>query len=186
LCVFVFFCFSFLVNPIASSHFPNAPQQNLTQNYSLHPNNANNNVNAQAMQMSNHYDASSFNSNSNFNNFDPSNQFQSYQSATTQYQQQQNSAQNFEVGQMHQSQQIYQQQQQTQQFYGQSSSSMIAVSHQQHQGLNGPSSTYQHTISDLLVQNSTPTYQQPQPQQQQSLYNNQVQSNQSVRIFLFN
>lgn len=122
--------------------------------------------------MSNHYDVSSFNSNNNnFNNFDPSNQFQSYQSA-----------QNFEVGQMHQSQQIYQQQQQQpQQFYGQSSSSMIGVSQQ---GLNnGPASTYQHTINDLLVQNSTPTYQQ-QPQQQ-NLYNNQVQSNQSVRLIFF-
>lgn len=74
--------FYFLVNPIASSHFENAQQQNLTQNYSLHPN---------PMQV-NHYDAS-FNSTNNFNNFDPSsNQFQyqfdqqTQQTSSTQYQ----------------------------------------------------------------------------------------------------
>lgn len=60
-CFFLFF----LVNPIASSQIHNAPQQNLIQNYSLHPN---------PMQ-ANSYDPS-YNSATNFNNFDPSNQFQ--------------------------------------------------------------------------------------------------------------
>lgn len=77
----IFFCviLSVLVNPIASSHFHNAPQQNLTQNnYSLP---------APTMQ-ANSYDASSSFQNppavvNNFNNFDQSNQFQ------MQYQQQQ-------------------------------------------------------------------------------------------------
>jgi hypothetical protein len=170
-CSFLFF----LVNPIASSHFQNAQQQNITsQNYSLHPNN--NNV--PAMQMTNHqYDASSFNSSSNnFNhNFDPSNQ-------SLQYQQQQQTfvaqQQTFEGGShMTQQQQMYQSTQA--QFYGQSA----MMGHQNHtQGLNnGPTSTYQHTINDLLV-HPTSSYQQPQQQQPApTLYNNQVQTNQSVR-----
>lgn len=190
LCLF-FFLF-FLVNPIASSHIQNAQQQNLTsQNYSLHPNN-NNSTNVQAMQMTNHhhYDASSFNSSSNnFNhNFDPSNQ-------SFQYQQQNYEqttaivAQTYEGGShmTQQQQQIYQSTQQQAQFYGQSATMMgqastTAIHHQNHtQGLNnGPTSTYQHTINDLLVQHPTSSYQQ-QPQQQ-TLYNNQVQTNQSVRF----
>lgn len=76
-----FFYFSFLVNPIASSHFHNAQQQNLTQNYSLHPNPV----------QANNYDAS-FNSANNFNNFDQSNQF------PTQYQQQQTFNEQFQGG----------------------------------------------------------------------------------------
>jgi hypothetical protein len=68
--------FLFLVNPIAS-HFHNAPQQNLTQNYSLP---------ASTLQ-ANSFDASSSFHNppavNNFNNFDQSKQF------PMQYQQQQ-------------------------------------------------------------------------------------------------
>lgn len=202
----LFFFFIFLVNPIASSHFlQNAQQQNLTsQNYSLHPNINNNNNstnNVQAMQMTNHhqFDASSFNSSNNFNhNFDPSNQSFQYQQN---YQQQQSTVttvvaqQSFEGGshmtqqQQQQQQQIYQSSQQTQ-FYGQSNmmgqTSTVTAIHQNHtQGLNnGPTSTtYQHTINDLLVQHSTSSYQQT-PAPQQTLYNNQVQTNQSVRKFL--
>lgn len=172
---FVCFCvlfFIFLVNPIASSHFENAQQQNLTsQNYSLHPNH--NNTNVQATQMTNHhYDASAFNSTNNFNNFD---QFQYQQSSNYQTQT------TFEGGHNIQQQQIYQQstQQQQAQFYGQSmmAQTSTGIIHQNHtQALNnGPTSTYQHTISDLLVQHPTSSYQQPQ----QNMYNNQVQTNQS-------
>ncbi len=182
-----FFCvlfFIFLVNPIASSHFQNAQQQNLTsQNYSLHPNN--NTTHLETMQMTSHYDASSFNSTSttnNFNNFDPSNQFQYQQQQQSHYQQ------NYEGGHnLTQHQQMYQQapqqQNQQQQFYGQSvmgASSATSI-HQNHsQGINGPS-TYQHTINDLLVQNSSSSYQQQPQQTQQNMYSNQMQSNQSVR-----
>jgi len=86
--------FYFLVNPIASSHFENAQQQNLTQNYSLHPN---------PMQVN--YDAS-FNSTNNFNNFDPSsNQFQ-YQ---FDQQTQQTSSSQYQAGGHLQQQNMYQQ-----------------------------------------------------------------------------
>jgi hypothetical protein len=124
-----FFVVSFLVNPIASSQIHNAQQQNVIQNFSLHPN---------PMQTSN-YDAS-FNSANNFNNFDQSNQFQ------TQYQQQ-SFDQQYEGGLV--------QQQQQQQFMGQSS---VVEQQQQlhHQVINNGSATgYQHSINDLLVQPAT-------------------------------
>ena len=147
---FVFFSFRFflflfiLVNPIASSHTHNAPQQNLTQNYSLHPN---------PMQ-ANSFDASSFTSsvtNNNFNNFDQSNFQMQYQ----QPQQQTFDQQQYQGGHIQQ------------QFMGQSS--------QQHQGINnGSSSTYQHSINDLLVQ--------PTATLQQNLFSSQdtLATNQSV------
>jgi hypothetical protein len=174
----------FLVNPTASSHFQNAPQQNLTQNYSLHPN---------PMQATSHFNDASFNStNNNFNNFDQSpNQF--YQSPNNYPQQSSDvaasssstSTQQYQVsGQMTQQQNMYQQQQQQQglQYYGQS----IPQQQQQHQGINtnGPTSTYQHTINDLLVhQPSNSSY-------QTNMYNNQQehiqqptpQTHQSVSI----
>lgn len=175
--------FYFLVNPIASSHFQNAQQQNLTT-YSLHPN---------PMQV-NHYNAS-FNSNNNFNNFDQSsNQYQSH------YQQQQqsssapssSSSSQYQVGNMQQQQNtLYQQtttlQQQNmqQQFYGQS-----IPQQQQHQGIiNGPSTaTYQHTINDLLVHQPSTNYQQ----QTNMPYNNsqehiphQSVSVKSIFIFIY-
>lgn len=122
--------------------------------------------------MSNHYDASSLNAN-NFNNFDPSTQYQS------QYHIQQQ--QNFQAGGInHQSQQMYNQQQQ--QFYGHGQSSSSSNSSIQQNLNNGPTSTYQHTINDLLVQHPTSSYQQQQPQQ--NLYNNQIQTNQSVSFNL--
>lgn len=145
---FVFCSFYFiLVNPIASSHFHNAPQQNLTQNYSLHPN---------PMQ-ANSFDASSFTATpaNNFNNFVESTPFQ------MQYQQQQSSSssfvqQSFEGGQVQQ-----------QQFMGQTS----AVN--QHQGINnGSTSAYQHSINDLLVQ-PTATLQQNLFSSQDTLSTNQ-------------
>jgi hypothetical protein len=123
--VFCSFCFSFLVNPIASSHFHNAQQQNITQNYSLHPN---------PMQ-TNSFDAS-FNPANNFNNFDQTNQFQ------MQYNQQQPQTfdqQPFEGGHIQQ------------QFMGQSS--VVGQQQLQHQGINnGTAPGYQHSINDLLVQ----------------------------------
>lgn len=159
----VYYYFIILVNPIASSHFENAQQQNLTQNYSLHPN---------PMQL-NHYDAS-FNSttttttSNNFNNFDPSNQFQYDQAG----------------GHMQQQQNMYQQNttttttspnQQQQNYYGQS---MVP---QPNQTMNNGPSTYQHTIDDLLVHQPTTNYQQT------NLYNSQehipaIQTHQSVSI----
>lgn len=77
---FFFVFFFVLVNPIASQNH-NAPQQNLSQNYSLP---------ASTMQ-ANSYDASSSFHNpsavNNFNNFDQSNQFQmQYQQQSFDYQ----------------------------------------------------------------------------------------------------
>lgn len=169
-------CFLFvldfiLVNPIASSHLQNAPQQN----YSLHPNNNNNNHNLNvndnsnnAMQILNHFDASSpLIVNNNFNNFDPSSNYQSqYQQPVVL------NPQNFQAGNVNQQSQIYNQPQ----FYGQSSSSSSTMT-TNHQN-NGPSTTYQHTINDLLIQHPTSSF------QQQTIYNNQVQSSQSVIISL--
>lgn len=160
LCLFIIF----LVNPIESSHFQNAQQQNLTQNYSLHPN---------PMQV-NHYDAS-FNPQNNFNNFDQSNQFQyQQQSSTTQYQAggliQQQTQQN-----MYQQNQQNIQQQQQQNYYGQS------MVQQPLSNMNNGPSTYQHTINDLLVHQPTTNFQQT------NIYNTQdhmpvIQTHQSVSI----
>jgi hypothetical protein len=126
---FVLFCFSFLVNPIASSHFHNAQQQNLTQNYSLHP----------SPMQANSFDAS-FNPANNFNNFDQTNQFQ------MQYNQQQPQTfdqQPFEGGNIQQ-----------QQFMGQST--VVGQQQLQQQGINnGSAPGYQHSINDLLVQPTT-------------------------------
>lgn len=125
------------------------------------------------MQILNHFDASSsplIVNNNNFNNFDPSSNHQYQQS---QFQQPVVlNPQNFQAGNVNQQSQIYNQQQ----FYGQSSSSSSTMT-ANHQN-NGPSSTYQHTINDLLIQHPTPTF------QQQTLYNNQVQTSQSVNIIL--
>lgn len=146
--VFVSFISFILVNPIASSHFHNASQQNLTQNFSLHPN---------PMPEANSFDASSFSSATNFNNFDQSNQFQ------MQYQQQQPQQSFDQTYQGGLDQQL--------QFMGQTS----AVS--QHQGINNGSATsYQHSINDLLVQ--------PTATLQQNLFSSQdaLVSNQSVSI----
>jgi hypothetical protein len=166
-----FFFIIFLVNPIASPHFQNAQQQNISQNYSLHPN---------TMQV-NHFDASLNSNNNNFNNF--ANQFQ-YETQQQTYPQQNQSTnhQSFEtVGQMYQPQIV-------EQFFGQSV--MPNQNHQPstvQQGLNnGPSSSYQHTINDLLVQQPSTVY-------QQNVYSSQehipaIQSNQSVsylRSFFF-
>lgn len=173
MCVYYIF---FLVNPIASSHFENAQQQNLTQNYSLHPN---------PMQL-NHYDAS-FNSTTtttnNFNNFDPSNQFQYHQHQTSSSS---SSSSQYQAGghmQPQQQQNMYQQNtttttspnQQQQNYYGQS---MVP---QPNQTMNNGPSTYQHTIDDLLVHQPTTNYQQT------NLYNSQehipaIQTHQSVSI----
>lgn len=147
-----------LVNPIASSHFQNAQQQNLTQNYSLHPN-------TNPMQV-NHYDAASFNPNNNFNNFEQSNQFQYQQT-------QQNFSQAGGLMQQQNQQNMYQQNQQNiqqQNYYGQS----IVQ-----QNMNNGPSTYQHTINDLLVHQPTTNYQQT------NIYNSQdpvpvIQTHQSV------
>lgn len=136
----MFVSFIFLVNPIASSQFHNAPQQTLTQNYSLHPN---------PMQV-NSYDAS-FTSANNFNNFDQSNQF------PMQYQQQ--PFNQYEGGQFMGLTSVVGQQQQQ----------------QLHQGINnGSTSSYQHSINDLLVQ--------PTATLQQNLFSSQdaVPANQSV------
>lgn len=122
----VFFSF-FLVNPIAS-HFQNAPQQNLTQNYSLP---------ASTMQ-ANSFDASSSFHN-NFNNFDQSNQF------PMQYQQQQQSF-GYEAGGHIQQQQ---------QFIGQASvnnGSSSAYQHTMNDLLVQPTATLQ---QDLFSQNSS-------------------------------
>ena len=108
----------------------------------------------------NSYDAS-FNSATNFNNFDQSNQFQ------MQYQQQQQ-PQPFNQQQQYEGAHIQQQ------FIGQSS----VVGQQQgihNQGINnGSTSAYQHSINDLLVQ--------PTVTLQQNLFSNQdsVSGNQSV------
>jgi hypothetical protein len=179
--------FYFLVNPIASSHFQNAQQQNITQNYSL---------NSNPMQM-NHYDASFNPTNNNFNNFDPSinNQFQynsQQQSQSYQNQPTTSAAQNPQypqAGHIQQQQQIYQpstQQQNMQQYYNQS---LVNTQQQQHSVNNGPTSTYQHTINDLLMQQPTTNFNQQQ--QPQNLYNSQehianqhLQSNQSVSCLI--
>ena len=167
-----------LVNPIASSlDFENAQQQNLTLNYSLHPN---------PMQV-NHYDAS-FNSTNNFNNFDPSNQFQYQfeQSQQTSSSSSTTSSSQYQAGGHLQQQNMYQQtttvpttaQNQQQNYYGQS---MVP---QPNQNMNNGPSTYQHTIDDLLVHQPTTNYQQT------NIYNSQehipaIQTHQSVSICLY-
>ena len=164
--------FFFLVNPpIASSHFQNAQQQNLTQNYSLHTN---------PMQVNHSFENASFNpNNNNFNNFDQSNQFQYQTNYPQQQQSSSTSSQQYQVGHVQEQQQIYQSQQ-NMQYYGQS---IPQQQQEQHQGLNnGPTSTYQHTINDLLVQNPTTT-----TNFQQNMFNSQehiqpIQTNQSVSV----
>jgi len=157
--------FRFLVDPNASAnniHNAQVPQTpNLTQNYSSQATNHH-------FDMS--YNSSSSSSANNFNNFTQfPMQYQPQQQQTDQY----GGQQQYQDGN-----QMYQQQQQ--QFHGQSTVVATGVmQQQQHQhGLHGPTSTYQHSINDLLVQ--------PTATLQQNLFNSEsmtsISSNQSVSL----